>query len=267
MGLRRGCVRWATSPGRPRCGACQMCFPGPVTSRGSQVGPVAALPPARLRRRDAQGWQRGRRPRDLRVVSHWLMVRGGRPHALRPALVLQVPFQVGQRSMPRRFRFPPCPVDQHAVLLVGPLPCYVSLLVVVFLSAVGAPAFPPWRPPWSPRVVAGLAVRGAWLRRPSVAPPLGRGLPTRAAARAGFSGLRTAGRQPGRWCVPGLGWDPGWGAGDREMTVLWAAPPAGLSGACCRWDAGSACAGACRWSAGAVVLGVAGAWELGLSVG
>ena len=43
------------------------------------------------------------------------------------------------------------------------------------------------------------------------------------------------------------------------------AGPAG--GAWCRWDAGSACAGACRWSLRAAALGVAGAWGLGLSVG
>ena len=37
-------------------------------------------------------------------------------------------------------------------------------------------------------------------------------------------------------------------------------------GAWCRWDAGSPCAVACR-SPGAAVLGVAGAWGFGLSVG
>ena len=101
---------------------------------------------------------------------------------------------------------------------------------VVFLSAAGVPPFPLWLPPWAPRVVAGLAVRAPWLGRLSVAPPLGRGLPTRAAARASFPGLRAAARQPGRWCVPGLGSGQGWGPGDREMTVLWAIPPARLVG-------------------------------------
>ena len=140
--------------------------------------------------------------------------------------------------MPRRFRLPPCPVGRHAVLLAGHPPAsFFRLrvgppLVVAFLSAVGVPPFPLWRPPWAPRVVAGLAVRAAWLRRPSVSPPLGRGLLTRAAARAGFPGLRTVGFQPGRWCVPGPGLGPGqgWRPGDWEMMVLWAVLSARLVG-------------------------------------
>ena len=107
-------------------------------------------------------------------------------------------------------------------------PLLVFLLEVVFLSAVGVPPFPLWRPPWAHRVVAEPAMRAAWLRRPSVAPPLGRDLLTRAAARAGSPGLWTAGCQPGRWCVSGLAPGPGWGPGDRETTVLWAVPPARL---------------------------------------
>ena len=117
---------------------------------------MAASPPARFRRRDAPGSHRGRPPRDLRRVPHGLMVGGGRPHARCPVLVPQVPYQVGQRSIPCRFRVPPCSVGRQAVVLAGPLPRWVSLLVAVFLSAVGVPPFPP-RPPWAPRVVAGLA--------------------------------------------------------------------------------------------------------------
>ena len=114
--------------------------------------------------------------------------------------------------------------------------------------------------------MARLATRAAWLRRPSVAPPLGRGLRTRAAALAGFPGLRIAGRQPGRWCVPGLG-GSGLGAGPPgdDGSAGCTARPAG--GGRCRWDASSACAGACRWSPGAAVMDVAGAWGLGLLVG
>ena len=103
-------------------------------------------------------------------------------------------------------------------------------LVVVFLSAVRDPPFPPWRLPWAPRVVAGLAMQAAWLRCLSVAPPLGRGLPTRVAARAGFPGLPTAKRQQGWWSVPGLSPGAGWQPGDREMTVLLAIQAALLAG-------------------------------------
>ena len=223
------CVRWAMFPCQPRAGACRVWFPGSLTSRGFPEGPVAAPPPARLRRRDALGSPRGQRPRHLRVALHGLMVGGGRPHTRRPALVLQVPYQVGQRSMPRRFRVPPCLVGRHAALLAGPLPRQVPPLVLVLLSVVGVPAFP-LRPPWAPRVAVGLVVRAARLHRPPVAPPLRRGIPTRAAARVGFPGLRTAGRQQGRWCLPGLGRGPGGGPGDREMTVLRAVPSALLVG-------------------------------------
>ena len=61
----------------------------------------------------------GRRPRALWVALPGLMVGGGRPHTRCPQLVLQVPYQVGQRSMPRCFRVPPCSVGRHAVLLAG----------------------------------------------------------------------------------------------------------------------------------------------------
>ena len=103
---------------------------------------------------------------------------------------------------------------------------------MALLSAVGFPPFPPRRPPWAPRVVAGRAMRVAVLRRSSVAPSPGCGLPTRASIRAGFPGQRTAGCQPGRWGVagPGLGSGPGWGPGDCEMIFLWAAVLARLVG-------------------------------------
>ena len=140
--------------------------------------------------------------------------------------------------MPRCNRLLLCPVGQHAGFLAGPPPRQVSpfgvgsLLAVALLSAVGVPALSPWRPPWAPPVVAGRAVRAAWLRRPSVALSLGCGLPTRASVRAGFPGRRTAGCQPGRWRVPGpgLGSGPGRGPGDCEMMFLWAALPTRLVG-------------------------------------
>ena len=137
--------------------------------------------------------------------------------------------QAGQRSIPRRFRVPLCLVGRHAVLPAGPLPRQVPPLVLALLSVVGVPAFLP-RPPWAPRVAVGLAVQAARLHRSSVALPLGRCLPTRAAARVGFPGPRAAGRLPGRWCLPGPGQGPGGGLGDREMTVLRASPSAWLLG-------------------------------------
>ena len=105
-------------------------------------------------------------------------------------------------------------------------------LAVALLSAVEIPPFPPWRLPWAPRVVAGGLVRAAWLRRPSFAPPPGCGLATRALARAGLPGRRTAGSQPGRWHVsgPDLGPGPGWGPGNCGMVFLWAVVPARLVG-------------------------------------
>ena len=184
------------------------------------MGPVAAPFPARLHRRDAPGLQMERRPRDLLVVPPGLMVGGGRPHARCRALVLQVPYQVGQRSTPRGFGLPPCPVG-WACCVAGwstpplgfPAGCGVSV-------RCGDP------PIFSVAATVGSSHRG-WVggaggvaASPVGTPPLGRGLLTRAAARAGFPGLRTAGRQPGRWCVPGLGPGRGWGPGDREMTVL-----------------------------------------------
>ena len=209
---------------------------------------MAAPPPARLRRREALGSPAGQRLRDLWVVLPGLMGGGGRPHTRCPALVFQVPCQVGQRSMPRRFRVPPYSVGWHAVLLAGPLPRQDPPLVFALLSVVGVPAFPP-RPPWAPRVAVGLAVQAARLYRSPVALPLGRGLPTRAATRVGFPGLWAAGRPPGRWCLPRPGRGPGRGPGDGEMTVLRAALSArlvgpGVAGAPVRrvlWPAGPPC--------------------------
>ena len=157
------------------------------------------------------------------------MVGGGRPHTRCPALVLQVPCQAGQRSTPRCFCVPLCPVGRHALLPAGPLPRQVAPLPLALLSIVGVPAFPP-RPPWAVRVAVGLAVQAARLHRSSVALPLGRGLPTRAAARVGFPGPRVAGGPPGRRCMLGLGRGLGRGLGDREMTVLRASPSARLVG-------------------------------------
>ena len=86
---------------------------------------------------------------------------------------------------------PPWAVSLFGVVLgrVGPP------LVVALLSAAGVPPFPPWRPPWAPGLVAGRAVRAAWLRRLPVPPPLWCGLPARASARAGVPDRRTVGCQ------------------------------------------------------------------------
>ena len=207
-----------------------MWFPGPETSRRFEVGPVAAPPLARLHRRDAPDSPRGRCPRDLRGVLHGLIVDGaGLMPVLRHWFFRFRTWLASSRclatSVCRHARW----VSMLYCWLVHS-PARLPLLVVVLLSAVAVPPLSPWLPPWAPRVMAGLAVRAAWLRRPSVAPPLERGLPTRAAVRAGFPGLRTAGRQAGRWCVPGLGSGPGSGPGDQEMTVLWAVPPARMAG-------------------------------------
>ena len=191
----------------------------------------------------------------------------------------EVPYQVGQRPVPRRFRLPPCqagdwPACWYAGFLAGAPPRYVSplgvvpgrvgsLLAVALLSAAGVPAFPPWRPPWAPRVVAVRAVRAAWLRRLPVAPPLGFGLPARVSARAGLPrdlpepvcrqfppprrawlpvsrppdvgplsvargpARLPAGCQPGWWRASGPrpGPGPGWGPGDCQMAFPWAVLP------------------------------------------
>ena len=145
----------------------------------------------------------------------------------------------------------PCaviPVGGHAVLLAGPLPREVPTLVWTLLSVVGVLAYP-LRPLWAPRVAVGVAVQAARLHRSLVALPLGRRLPTQAAARVGSLGPRAAGRPPGRWCVQGPGWGPGRGLSDREMTVLRASPPArlvgcGVGGALVRrvsWPVGPPC--------------------------
>ena len=79
------------------------------------------------------------------------------------------------------------------------------------------------------------------LHRSSVRVPPGRGLPPRAAARAGFPGLLAVGGLPGRRCVPGPGRGPGRGLGDREMTALPAAPAAQFVGRGAAGLGGSSC--------------------------
>ena len=132
-----------------------------------------------------------------------------------------------------------------------------------------SPHFFRWRPPWAPRVVAGLAVRAVWLRRLSVGPPLGRGLPTRGGGPGRLPRPAHRGVSAGTVACAGSGSGPGLGLGAGRLgddgSVGSTAGPAG--GAWCRRDAGSASAGACRWCSGAVALGVARAWGLGLSVG
>ena len=187
---------------------------------GSRGGAFSAC----LCRRAALSSPGGRRPHNL-----LLRVGGGRPHTRCPALGLQVPCQAGQRSTPRRFRVTLCPDCRHAVLPAGLLLRQVPRLALALLSVVGVPAFPP-RPPWAPLVAVGLASQAARLHRSSVALPLGRGLPTRAAARVGLPGPRVAGHPPARWCVPGPGRGISRVLGDREMTVLRALPSARLVG-------------------------------------
>ena len=60
------------------------------------------------------------------------------------------------------------------------------------------------------------------------------------------------------------GFAPGLGAGRLRDAVSVGGTAGAAGGLWCRWDAGSACAGACGWSPGAEVLGVAGPWELEL---
>ena len=100
--------------------------------QGLQVGPVVAPPqtrrsPARLRRWDVLEPCIRRRLRDLRVAPRGRFVGGGRRLAWRPALVPQVPYQVGQRLVPLRFRWPPFlagdwPARWYAGFLAGPPP-------------------------------------------------------------------------------------------------------------------------------------------------
>ena len=75
---------------------------------------MVAPPPARLRRRDAPGSRRGRGPPDPLVAPRGRLVGEGRRHARRPALVRQVPYHDGQRSLPQCFRLLPCPAGWHA---------------------------------------------------------------------------------------------------------------------------------------------------------
>ena len=84
-----------------------------------------------------------------------------------------------------------------------------------------------------PRAVAGLAMRAAWLRCPPVAPPLGRGLPTRAASRDSFCGPSDRGASAGT--VVCAGYRPGSGLGSGrpgdDGSAGRAACPAGGAGA------------------------------------
>ena len=266
MSPRRGCIRWATSPCRPRAGACLVWFPGPLTAQGFQGVHVAARLLARLRRRDASGSPRVRRPRDLRVVPHGLMVGGARPHARRPALVIQVPHRVGQRSMPRRFRLPPCPVGRHCCIAGWSIP-------PLGFPAGGGVSVRCGGPPISS---VGFTVGFSRCGWAGGAGSVAASLIGRAASRAWPS---DTGGGPGRLPGPadrratagtvvraGSGLGSGFEAGRRgdDGSVGRTAGPAG--GAQCRLDAGSARSGAWRWSPWAGVLGVTGAWRLGLSV-
>ena len=126
---------------------------------------------------------------------------------------------------PRRLRVPRRSAGRHSALKASPLPRQAPPFVLALVSVVGPPAFLP-RPPWAPRAAVGSAVQAVRLHRSSVAVPLGRGLPPRAAARVGSPGPRAVGRPPGRRCVPDPGRGPGRGLGDREMTALPAVPAA-----------------------------------------
>ena len=221
---RRGRVGWVTFPPWPRAGACRVWRPGSLIPRGFPPDLAAAPPPACLRLREMPDSPGGRRPRDL-----WLMVGGGRPHTRCPELVPQVPRQAGQRPMPRRLLVPLPSAGRHSALMAGPDPRQAPPFVLALVSVVGAPAFLP-RPLWAPRAAVGSAVQAVSLHRSSVAVPLRRGLPPRAAARVGSPGPRAVGRPPGRQCVPDRGRGPGRGLGDREMTALPAAPAAWLVG-------------------------------------
>ena len=125
---------------------------------------------------------------------------------------------------------PPCAAMSggSALCIAGrSAPRQVPLLILALVSVAGAPAFLP-RPSWAPRAAVGSAVQVVRLHRSSVALPLGRGLPPRAVAQVGFPGPWAVGRPPARQRVPGPGWGPGRGPGNREMTALPAAPSARL---------------------------------------
>ena len=126
--------------------------------------------------------------------------------------------------MPRRLRVPLCSVGRHSALTAGRLPRQAPPLVLALVSVAEAPAFLP-RPTWAPRAAVGSAVLAVRLHRSSVALPLGRGLPPRAAA-LWARGLWSA-RRGGGACRVRAGARV---LGDQEMTALPAAPSAGLVG-------------------------------------
>ena len=143
--------------------------------------------------------------------------------------VPQAPRQAGQRPMPPRLPVPLRSAGWHSALTAGLLPRQAPPFMLALVSVVGAAAFLP-RPPWAPRAAVGLAVQAVRLHRSSVAVPLGRGLPRRAAAWVVSLGPWAVGRPLGRHCVPDPGRGPGRGLSDREMTALPAVPAARLVG-------------------------------------
>ena len=106
-------------------------------------------------------------------------------------------------------------------------------------SVVGAPAFFPC-PPWAPRAAVGPAVQAVRLHRPSVAVPLGRGLPPRAAGRFGSPGPRAAVPAGAAVCAgSGPGPEPGAGRPGDDGSAGRAGGP--VNGAWCRWGPGPSC--------------------------
>ena len=123
---------------------------------------------------------------------------------------------------------------------------------------------PGWPPTWPasarvspvPSAKAGLA---------AIVPPSGCGTPI-GSSRPGASARGASARTVAR-VGSGSGSGSGLGAGRLPDGVSVGRTAGPAAGSWCCWDAGSACAGAGGWQPGADVLGVAGAWGLGLAVG
>ena len=163
--------------------------------------------------------------------------------------------------MPRRLRVPRRSAGRHSALTAGPLPRQAPPFVLAPVSVVGAPALLP-RPPWATRAAVGSAVQAVRVHRSSVAVPLGRGLPPRAAAQVGSPGPRAVGHPPGRRCVPDPGQGPVPGAGRTGDDGSAGRACSSVGGAWCRWGAVPSCVMARRSS----VPDVAGAWGVRFSV-
>ena len=123
---------------------------------------------------------------------------------------------------------------------------------------------PQWPPTW-PASAHVASAPSAEAGQAASVPPLGCRIPACSSRPGSFTREVSAGTVAR--VASGSGSGPGLGAGRLldGVSVGCTACPAG--GSWCCWDTGSACAGDSGWHPGANVLGVAGAWGLGLSVG